>query len=155
MKTEIKCVDTDYEIIQVKKLLKEYSFFLLNFGSVFENYVSEIENLKEYYKFGKILVLKLENEIIGCGCLLRLEKEICELKRMFIIEKHRNKGFGKIFLTEIINIASKYNYKIIKLDTLGRMKSANILYKSFGFKEIKPYKTKLIDEMYFFELNLQ
>jgi len=108
---EIRPIKTENEILQVRKLLDEYSVWLLNFGDVFENYVFEIDNLINYYQYGKILILTFNNEIVGCGCLL-------------------------------------------KLDTYEFMENAKTLYKSFGFTEIAPYKTKLTDKMKFFEFQL-
>jgi len=151
---EIRPIKTENEILQVRKLLDEYSGWLLNFGDVFENYVFEIDKLINYYQYGKILILTFNNEIVGCGCLLKLDTEICELKRMFITKIYRNQGLGKIFLSEIINIARVANYKAIKLDTYEFMKNAITLYKSVGFTEIAPYRTKLSLKMKFFEFQL-
>jgi len=151
---EIRPIKTEKEILHVRKLLDEYSAWLLNFGDVFENYVFEIDNLKNYYQYGKIIILRFDNELIGCGCLLKLDTEICELKRMFITDIYRNQGLGKVFLSKIINIARIDNYKVLKLATYDFMVNAITLYKSFGFSEIAPYKSKLIDKMKFFEFQL-
>jgi len=43
---------------------------------------------------------------------------------------------------------------LLKLDTYEFMENAITLYKSFGFTEIAPYKTKLTDKMKFFEFQL-
>ncbi len=151
---EIRPIKTENEILHVKRLLNEYSVWLLNFGDIFKNYVFEIDNLIDYYQNGKIIILRFDNEIIGCGCLLKLDTEICELKRMFITDIYRNQGLGKVFLLEIINIARIDNYKVLKLDTYEFMVNAITLYKSFGFSEIAPYKNRLTDKMKFFEFQL-
>ncbi len=69
-----------------------------------------------------------------------LEFTVCEMKRLYVYDKFKNKDIGRRLCIALIQEARNMGHEKMRLDTLGRMKSAIGLYKSLGFKEIAPYR---------------
>jgi GNAT superfamily N-acetyltransferase len=89
---------------------------------------------------GFFLLAWHKEEVAGGVGLRRLESEVCEMKRLFVYDKFKNKGVGRSLCMALIRKATDLGYEKMRLDTLGRMKAAIRLYESLGFKEIKPYR---------------
>ena len=96
-----------------------------------------------------------EKEPVGCVGLRLFEKKICEMKRLYVKPEFRNLKIGKLLVEAVINEARLLNYEAMRLDTLDSMQRANILYKSFGFKQIEPYRHNPIEGAIYFELSLK
>jgi len=104
--------------------------------------LSDIE--ENYFKrdgFFGVLVRNTTKEIVGTFGLFSIDKEVCELRKMYLLKGARGKGFGKSMLDRAISIARKKGYKKITLETISPLKEAISLYKKFGFKEIPPHET--------------
>ncbi len=130
------------EINEVRKLFIEYQKEL-GHDLCFQDFRNELDTLPGKYKEpdGHLLLLKDEqNETIaGCIALKKFEKDICEMKRLYVKPQFRHKGYGRILVTEMLNVAREKGYKEMILDTLEILKPAIQLYKKFGFKITKPY----------------
>ena len=77
------------------------------------------------------------------------------MKRLYVRPNYRGKGIGRELSQAIIDEAHRIGYKKMRLDTIPAMKQANALYKSFGFKNIKPYRYNPIKGALFMELDLR
>lgn len=66
-------------------------------------------------------------------------KEICEMKRLFVMEDYQNQGVGTELTFGITQAAKKLGYKAMVLDTLERLNGANKVYKKQGFKLCERY----------------
>ncbi len=88
---------------------------------------------------GIVYLLQIEGKVEGMGALHRLESDVAEIKRMYIRQKHRGKGFGKKMLRKLVEKAREFGYSAIRLDTGDYMKAAHQIYRSEGFKEIERY----------------
>ena len=64
----------------------------------------------------------------------------CEMKRLFVLDKFRGHGLGKMLVEQIILDARAIGYSEILLDSFTSMESAIALYQKFGFEEIAPYR---------------
>jgi len=96
--------------------------------SMFENY-SNTDSA--YY------VVEENGKVIGGAGIAPLkggEKEICELKKMYVLPEARGKGIGKALMEVCLEAAKSLGYKFCYLETLSHMESANILYQKYGFK---------------------
>lgn len=126
----------------VKKLFIEYQKEL-GHDLCFQDFTRELNSLPGKYQepAGHILLIKDEKKDIFAGCvaLKKHNENTCEMKRLFILPEFRNKGYGKILINKIINIAKSKNYQYMILDTLMELKPALYLYRKFGFNETKPY----------------
>jgi putative acetyltransferase len=95
---------------------------------------------KAYSKPGTAyFVLDAEGLVLGGGGLAPLkggDGKTCELQKMYFRPCLRGLGFGKSLLTLLLDKAKELGYQRAYLETLHRMKAANHLYESFGFKKL-------------------
>jgi RimJ/RimL family protein N-acetyltransferase len=93
--------------------------------------------------------------LIGMGMIKfakhRKFKHIVRFSGIYIKEKYRGRGLGKIFLERIIKLSfSKPGVKKIKLIVNKTQKSAITLYKSCGFKVVGEMKKEFfVDGKYY------
>ncbi|MBX7137552.1 MAG: bifunctional helix-turn-helix transcriptional regulator/GNAT family N-acetyltransferase [Oligoflexia bacterium] len=73
----------------------------------------------------------------GLGPLVGADADICELKRMYLLPEARGLGLGRELTDKNLQFARRYGYRRCYLETLDSMASANRLYDSFGFKDLK------------------
>jgi ribosomal protein S18 acetylase RimI-like enzyme len=76
-----------------------------------------------------------------CGCIgvRRFDLLTCEMKRLYVQDKTRGLGVGRLLVYEAIRFARLAHYERMILDSLPTMSSAIGLYKDLGFKQIAPY----------------
>lgn len=72
-----------------------------------------------------------KNELLGENC--------CEIKRMYIAEKHRGGGRGRRLLQMLMMKIYSFKYQRVVLDTKTWLKAANALYEQFGFVDTGNY----------------
>jgi GNAT superfamily N-acetyltransferase len=110
-------------------------------GISVRNYVEEnIENLvPNSPSQGIFYLLKQAGVIIGMGGLRKVRENIGEIKRMYIREEYRGKGYGRALLDKLIKKAKDFGYHKIFLDTGPFLIPAIHLYKSFGFVRREEY----------------
>ena len=144
------------EIEQARQLFKEYAAWL-EINLCFQNFEKELADLPGDYATpnGRLLLAYDDNESAGCVALRKIDDGICEMKRLFVRDKFRGQGLGRSLIDAIISEAKDIGYKRMRLDTLPpKMNDAIALYRSFGFKEIKPYYKNPVPGAIFMELNL-
>jgi len=117
---------------------------------------SDLDNIENYLFnngfFAVALAIKT-NDIVGTFGLFSINKDVCELRKMYLLKQVRGKGLGKFILNTAINIAKEHHYKKITLETISQLKEAISLYKQYGFKEIVPAEiSERVDQA--FELNI-
>ena len=144
--------ETDHDYVNARILYKEYAATIM-INLDFQHFDDELNNLKEMYAkpYGGIILAKDDNEIFGCIAIRKFNATTAELKRMYIKSAYQNKGIGKSLLHKAILLAKKYNYSLIKLDTLNSMDKAIHLYKLAGFYETPPYYQNPIPTAIYFE----
>ena len=105
------------------------------------NLPDEFAKMRQMYGGNEgILLLALDhNEAIGCVGIRRIEKDIAELKRLYVRDSHRGYRVGVTLLQYALEYADKLGYKKIRLDVIPTLQKAKELYISFGFYEISPY----------------
>ncbi len=145
------------EYLAAIELFKEY-VASLDFDLSFQNFDEELTIMPVMYgsQTGKLFLVKLGSEFIGCAGLRRIENDItCELKRMYIKPAYRQLGVGKAIMRLAIDNARVMGYELMKLDTIGyKMPLAVKLYKSYGFKETVAYNYNPHEGVVYFELKL-
>lgn len=148
--SEIKIVDGENHLAEVKRLVVEYTKFLGRDLS-FQNVDDELNDLSAKYTppEGRLLCATVDGQIIGCVAYHRHNSERCEMKRLFVREGYREHHAGSRLVEAIINSARADGFKEIVLDTITPLKSAIRLYKKFGFVECEPYyKNPMSDVIY-------
>lgn len=143
-------------ITQAKTLFIEYAESL-NFNLCFQNFNAELESFPDQYSSptGNLLLALSDNKAIGCVGIRYFEKDVCEMKRLYVKPKYRGKNAGKELAVSAIKSGRALGYKYMRLDTLSSMEIANHLYKLLGFMEISPYRNNPIDGAIYMELDLR
>ncbi|MBK8955127.1 MAG: GNAT family N-acetyltransferase [Saprospiraceae bacterium] len=102
---------------------------------------SSLSNIEANY-FGKggyfAVLVSFENEIVGTISVVRAAKGEFELRKMFLKKELRGKGLGKLMMNFILQYAKSNQCKKVTLDTINVLHEAIGLYKSYGFKPVKP-----------------
>ena len=147
--------ESEEDIRHVRELISEY-VASLDFDLRFQHFDEEFVELPGEYAApdGCLLLAMHETKIAGCVALRKITQEVCEMKRLYVRPEFRGKGIGKDLAAAIIEEARKIGYKYMRLDTVPSMKEAVALYRSLGFKEIRPYRHNPIKGAMFMELAL-
>ena len=103
---------------------------------------------KSYFENGGIFLVMTENDQIICtGAIRKLEEDVCELKRLWLLIEYHGQGLGYRMLQELLTFAREKSYKRVWLETDPTAQSrAMEFYKRLGFYEISSY-TDLGDEV--------
>lgn len=84
-------------------------------------------------------VVERKGEILGCGGVGPLkggDREVCELRKMYLLPEARGTGTGNELLLRCLESAKKLGYRSCYLETLERMAQARHLYRKHGFETI-------------------
>jgi len=140
----------------VRELFLEYGNSLC-FSLCFQSFDEELAGLPGKYApaEGRLLLARYGDEAAGCVALRKFEPEIAEMKRLYLRDKFRGRGLGRILAELIIAEARMIGYQKMRLDTVGpKMQDAVALYRKLGFKEIAPYRSNPIAGAMYMELSL-
>src|ERR1700752_1827325 len=86
---------------------------------------------------GTFLVMMDDDQLIGTGAIRRLESNVCELKRLWLLPEYHGKGLGYRMVQELLSFAREKGYERIRLETDPMyQKRAVEFYKRLGFYEI-------------------
>ena len=80
-----------------------------------------------------------QEKVIGTVAVKELDDKSCELKSLYLLEKHHGKGYGKCLLEEAITYAKEFGYEKMCLDSLSTSKKAISLYCKAGFADTERY----------------
>ena len=148
-------------ISDVRKLLNEYSL-IPGVVQCLDDFERELASLPgAYAPPSGCLLLAVEDlpgnagEAIGCAAIRRLERDVCEMKRLYVRPPFRRSGAARELVEELIQEARSIGYRRMVLDTLPSMEAAHKLYRTLGFREIPPYPKNPIPGALFFQLTLQ
>jgi ribosomal protein S18 acetylase RimI-like enzyme len=65
--------------------------------------------------------------------LNRVDDEVCELKRLFVLPGFRRRGIGTLLVKTSLAEATSMGCHIMQLETLVSMKEAIAIYRRLGF----------------------
>src|SRR5262245_2703530 len=134
-------ISSPEQIDVARVLLREYETWL-DMNLCFQNFEHELAGLPGNYAApaGRFLLAYEDSELAGCVAMRPLDPKTCEMKRLFLRDRFRGKGLGRLLAEEIISHARDAGYEAMRLDSLpGKMDQAFKLYTSLGFREIDPY----------------
>lgn len=147
---------TAEQLEEARRLFREYAQWL-QIDLCFQNFAAELANLPGEYAppDGCLLLAYDDGRLAGCVALRKIGPGACEMKRLFLRDEFRGRGFGRQMIEAIIKEARTIGYQRMRLDTLPpKMNDAIALYKSYGFKEIAPYNHNPVPGAMFMELDL-
>ena len=127
--------------LEVKQVITQVG---IEFGAVGEGYGPsdlEVNQMSQFYSDDLnsfYIVALLNNSVVGgCGIApFNSSKEVCELKKLFLLPESRGFGVGKECIIRCLNYAKAKGFTQCYLDTLSNMESAISLYSHLGFKHL-------------------
>ena len=93
------------------------------------------------------LVVRDEQELVGCGALKRDPRGWGEVKRMYVKPGQRGRGIGKRVLDEVEAMARKSGLSLLRLETGIHNAQALMLYRRAGFVECAPFGDYVLDPL--------
>jgi putative acetyltransferase len=153
---EIIEANTDDLITKAKELFQEYAESL-GFDLCFQNFDQELDEFPGWYSApdGRLYLARHGNQFIGCVGLRYFEKNICEVKRLYVRPNFRGQRAGRALAEASIQAAEDIGYDYMRLDTLSSMEIARKLYQSLGFRQIESYRHNPIEGAIYMELKLK
>lgn len=147
---------------EIKSLFSEYTDMLVEGDSTFQkyldiqNYDEELEHLDVKYGLpgGRLYAAYYDGNLAGCIGLRKIDKENCEMKRLYVRPEFRGRRIGNELVRQIIKDAKEIGYSHMLLDTLPFLESAVRMYKSFGFYEIASYNDSPMETSIYMKLDL-
>jgi len=152
----VKQAETKREIKEVGNLFREYEAFL-NVDLRFQSFEEELAGLPGKYSrpCGDLLIGLDGEKIVGCVAIRKLDNGVCEMKRLFVRPEAQRRGLGRRLAQEIILVAQKLGYSLMRLDTLGRLTEAMHLYETLGFRKTDLYYENPLPDVVCWELKLK
>jgi len=93
---------------------------------------------------GVFVIARLNDDVVGCSGLKLPAGAPAEVKRMWVAGHARGLGIGRRLLGELERRASAAGATSIRLETNEALAEAISLYRSSGFREVRPFN----DEAY-------
>ena len=143
-------------------LFSEYTRMLVTEDPAFaaylelQNYDEELRHLEGKYGLpdGRLYLALVDGTPAGCIALRKLDKERCELKRLYVRPAFRGRGLARLLTEQILRDARAIGYRKILLDTLPCLESAIRLYRSLGFTDAPRYNDSPLDTTLFLQRDL-
>jgi ribosomal protein S18 acetylase RimI-like enzyme len=102
---------------------------------------AELLNLTELYAppNGRMLIAEDAHEILGGVAYRRIDRNTCEMKRLFVRSTANGRGLGRKLCEALMQTAGRDGFRTMRLDTTRDMVEAVGLYRSFGFRDAAPF----------------
>lgn len=120
------------------KLCSQLDFYLQQLIGV------EKQN-KQYAQYNSLkdihdVILIIDNgEAVGCGAIKRYDNHTMEMKRLYVKEEYRHKGYGRAIVEALEALAKNMEVTTLILETGVLLVAAQNMYISCGFKVIENY----------------
>ena len=76
---------------------------------------------------------------VVCGSLRPLDERTAEVRRMFVLDHARRRGYAWAVLSALERYAVQQGYATMVLETGNRQTAAMALYRSCGYEQIEPF----------------
>ena len=144
---EVKKVEgTAPLFFEYSKKLEDFQFSLM--PVLKEKGYSLTEGLDEITGF----ILYINNEPVGSIGLKKIDKEICEIVRVFIDEKYRGKGHARLLFEYAENYAKELGFKKAEMVAWCKATFALALYKKLNFISSLPKESEWFTGLEYVEL---
>lgn len=98
---------------------------------------------------GLLLLARVDGEPAGIGGIRDLDREVAEVKSMFVAPAHRGIGLGRRLLAELERIAAEHGCRAVRLDTSDYLTEAIGLYRGAGYHEVPAYNENVKASLWF------
>lgn len=79
------------------------------------------------------------DQAVTAGALRRLDDQMGEIKRMYVVPEHRGQGLSRLLLVALEGLAIRTGYERVRLDTGERQPRALALYAATGYHHVPDY----------------
>ncbi len=141
----IQPIDPDRD--DVRSLISASDAYLASLYPAESNHLTGIATLAAAHV--SFLAALCEGEAVACGALVRTARGECELKRMFVSQRHRGRGLGRRILLALEAIAREER-RVIRLETGVKQSEAVSLYRKSGYAEIAAFGSYAPDPLSIF-----
>lgn len=90
-------------------------------------------------KIRHVVVAYEDGKAVGCGAFKDYDKEVAEIKRMFVRDEFRARGIAKSILAELETWAWELAFSECVLETGWKQPEAIALYQKSGYEKIPNY----------------
>jgi GNAT superfamily N-acetyltransferase len=137
----IEVVTAEPGLATVRTLFREYAAGL-GVDLAFQDFERELSELPGDYvaPSGTLILFRCGDDPTGCVAVRKWSEGSAELKRMFVRDRFRGRGYGSRLLAAALEFARAAGYARILLDTLPSMTDAQRQYRKAGFLETAPYR---------------
>jgi putative acetyltransferase len=110
-----------------------------------EGELNDVDHYQQAYveDRGLFLVVLDGDQVIGTGGIKKLEENIAELKRIWLLEHYHGQKIGYQVVSLLLDFARGHGYKQVRLQTSQRQEHARHFYKQLGFYEIPSYRESM------------
>jgi GNAT superfamily N-acetyltransferase len=88
---------------------------------------------------GAFLVAALEDVLVACGAVRRIEAGVAEIKRMYVAPAARRRGIARVLLERLEQEARALGARRVVLETGVRQPDALALYERAGYEPVEPW----------------
>jgi putative acetyltransferase len=142
------------EIFDEVMLTEEVSDYVLNYFDDPET-LSDMDDIPAFYGDGATFLAVLDGDrVVGCGAVGRMDDEICELRRVFLLREYRGAGIGVKITRMLMDFAREAGYKKMRLGSNKKLHDAHRLYYHLGFHLIHHYEEAHTEYFYNMEKDL-
>lgn len=98
---------------------------------------------------GWFVLARVDGQAVGCGALIRLDGETCEIKRVWASPAVRGMGVATRIMDVLEELACEAGFARVWLDTNGTLTEAQAMYRNRGYREIARYNDNPYAEHWF------
>ncbi|GAA0515588.1 GCN5 family N-acetyltransferase [Saccharopolyspora subtropica] len=98
---------------------------------------------------GAFLVVRVEEQVLGCGALRTEPGGVGEIRRMWIAPELRGRGAGRALLAALEDQARRLGCDRVRLDTAAELVEARRLYESAGYRQIPAYNNNAYAQFWY------
>lgn len=99
---------------------------------------ADLNEVESSYAGGAFDVLTHAGQVVGTVGLFPLGGGVCELRKMYLLGRHRGGGLGKRLLNVALDRAREMGFRRVVLETVSVLRVAIGLYESVGFCPFTP-----------------
>ncbi len=122
---------------QIRALLAASDAYMAELYPAESNHLLDVSALQQSNV--QFIVARLDDEVVGCGAVVRSPEHWSEIKRMFVSPAARGHKLGRKLLQRLEALALASGATALRLETGIRQPEALALYRTAGFVEIEPF----------------
>jgi len=110
-----------------------------------EGELNDVDNFQQAYveDRGLFLVVLDDDQLVGTGALKKLDGNIAELKRLWLLEEYHGQKIGYQVVSHLLDFARTHGYKKVRLQTGETQERALRFYSRLGFYQILSYRKSM------------